>query len=462
MRVEKSSFLRNIDMEYLKKTSKQKDRTLSRRDFMSGAAVAAFTIVPRHVLGGAGNQAPSEKLNIAGIGVGGQGGGDIGNVSSENIVALCDVDQERAGGTFNRFENAMKYKDYREMLDKEEKNIDAVVVATPDHNHAPAVIRAMKLGKHVYVEKPMAHTIFEAREMTRVAREMKVVTQMGQQGHAGEGLRLTYEFIHDGAIGTVSEAHVWSDRPIWPQGIDRPKETQPVPDTLDWDLWLGPAPWRPYNKAYVPFSWRGWWDFGCGAMGDMAVHNADPAFFCLDLDAPIAVEAETSPVNDETFPKWQIITYYFPARGKRPPVKMIWYDGGKKPPRPPELEEGRDMGSNGIMFVGDKGKILCGGWSGPPRIIPEAKMKEYKRPPKTLKRSIGHHKEWIQACKDNNPKGALAGFEYSGPFTESLLVGNLAVRLGRKIEWDTRKMKATNAPEADKYINKSYRQGWEI
>jgi hypothetical protein len=197
-------------------------------------------------------------------------------------------------------------------------------------------------------------------------------------------------------------------------------------------------------------------------MGDMAVHNADPAFFCLDLDAPVAAEAETSPVNDETFPKWQIITYYFPARGERPAVKLVWYDGGKKPQRPTELEEGRDMGGNGIMFVGDKGKILCDGWSGPPRIIPEAKMKEYERPEKTLKRSIGHHEEWIQACKENNPKGALAGFEYSGPFTESLLVGNLAVRLGRRIEWNARKMKATNAPEADKYINKSYRKGWEI
>lgn len=445
------------------KTTKQNNRKISRRDFVGASvAAAAFTIVPRHVLGGTGNTAPSEKLNIAGIGVGGQGGGDIGNVSSENIVALCDVDEKRAGGTFNRFQKAKKYKDYRKMLDKEQKNIDAVVVATPDHNHAPAVIRAMKLGKHVYVEKPMAHTIFEAREMARVAREKKVVTQMGQQGHAGEGLRLTYEFIHDGAIGTVREAHVWSDRPIWPQGIGRPKDTHPVPESFDWDLWLGPAPWRPYNKAYAPFSWRGWWDYGCGAMGDMAVHNADPAFFCLDLDAPIAAEAETNPVNDETFPKWQIIKYYFPARGKRPPVKMVWYDGGKKPPRPPELEEGRDMGGNGIMFVGDKGKILCGGWSGPPRLLPETKMKEYKRPPKTLKRSIGHHKEWIKACKENNPKGALAGFEYSGPFTESLLVGNLAVRLGRRIEWDTRKMKATNAPEADKYINKSYRKGWEL
>jgi hypothetical protein len=394
--------------------------------------------------------------------VGGQGAGDIDNVSSENIVALCDVDQEKAGGTFKKFPNAKVYRDYRQMLEKENKNIDAVVIATPDHNHAPAAIMAMRMGKHVYVEKPMAHTIYEARKMAEVARQMKVVTQMGNQGHAGEGLRLTYEFIQDGAIGKVHTVHIWSDRPIWPQGIDRPTDTPPVPPTLDWDLWLGPAPQRPYNPAYVPFNWRGWWDFGCGAMGDMAVHNADPAFFCLDLGAPIAAEAETSGVNNETFPKWQIITYYFAARGDQPAVKLIWYDGGKMPPRPPELEPDRKLEDNGIMFVGDKGTILCGGWAGAPRIIPESKMQAYKRPPKTLPRSPGHHKEWIQACKDNNPKGALAGFEYSGPFTEALLVGNLAVRLGKKIEWDTKNMKALNAPEADKYINKEYRKGWAI
>jgi len=441
------------------------NQRLSRRSFVksaTAAAVAAFTIVPRHVLGQPSNPPPSEKLNIAGIGVGGQGAGDIDNVSSENIVALCDVDQEKAGGTFKKFPNAKVYRDYRQMLEKENKNIDAVVIATPDHNHAPAAIMAMKMGKHVYVEKPMAHTIYEARKMTEVARQMKVVTQMGNQGHAGEGLRLTYEFIKDGAIGKVHTVNVWSDRPIWPQGIDRPKDTPPVPPTLDWDLWLGPAPNRPYHPAYVPFNWRGWWDFGCGAMGDMAVHNADPAFFCLDLGAPIAAEAETSGVNNETFPKWQIITYYFAARGDQPPVKVIWYDGKKMPPRPPELEPDRKLEDNGIMFVGDKGTILCGGWAGAPRIVPESKMQAYKRPPKTLPRSPGHHKEWIQACKDNNPKGAMAGFEYSGPFTEALLVGNLAVRLGKKIEWDARKMKATNAPEADQYINKKYREGWAI
>jgi len=443
------------------KNQKQK---ISRRDFMgsAAAAVAAFTIVPRHVLGQAGNPPPSEKLNIAGIGVGGQGAGDINNVSSENIVALCDVDQEKAKETFKKFPNAKVYRDYRQMLEKEKNNIDAVVIATPDHNHAPAAIMAMRMGKHIYVEKPMAHTIFEARKMAEVARQMKVVTQMGNQGHAGEGLRLTYEFIKDGAIGKVHTVHVWSDRPIWPQGIDRPKDTPPVPPTLDWDLWLGPAPQRPYHPAYVPFNWRGWWDFGCGAMGDMAVHNADPAFFCLDLGAPVAAEAETSGINSETFPKWQIITYYFAARGDQPPVKVIWYDGHKMPPRPPELEEGRKLEDNGIMLVGDKGTIVCGGWAGAPRIVPESKMQEYKRPAKTLPRSIGHHKEWIQACKDNNPKGAMAGFEYSGPFTEALLVGNLAVRLGKRIEWDSKKMKATNALEADQFINKKYREGWSI
>ena len=434
---------------------------ISRRDFMgAAAAVAAFTFVPKRVMAGsAGN-----KLNIAGIGVGGQGAGDLRALESQNIVALCDVDWRRAAGTFKRYPNAKKYKDFRTMLDKEDKNIDAVIVATPDHLHAPATIMAMKMNKHVYCEKPMAHTIYEARRMTEVARQTGVVTQMGHGGHAGEGLRLTYEFIHDGAIGTVREVHVWSDRAKgwWPQGIDRPNGTEAIPDTLDWNLWLGPAKWRPYHSAYVPHDWRGWWDFGSGALGDMAVHNADPAFFCLDLGAPIAAEAETSPVNDETFPVWSIITYYFPRKGKRPAVKLVWYDGGKLPERPSELEEGRELGDNGILFVGDQGDILCGGWAGAPRIIPESKMKEYEKPPKTLPRSIGHHKEWVQACKDNNPKGALGGFAYSGPYTEALLVGNLAVRLGRRIEWDTEAMRSPNCPEADNYITKFYRAGWRL
>ena len=435
----------------------------------SAAAVAAFTIVPAHVLGGPGKKAPSEKLNVAGIGVGGRGAADINACEGENVVALCDVDSRQAGGTFKKFPNAKVYKDFREMLDKEGKRIDAVTIGTPDHIHAPAAIRAMKMGKHVYCEKPMAHTIREAREMARVARKMGVVTQMGNQGHAGEGLRLYYEFIKDGAIGAVKEVHVWTDRAgvpggraWWPQGVDRPKDTPPVPETLDWNLWLGPAPVRPYHPDYVPFKWRGWFDYGCGALGDMAVHNADPAFFALELGAPIAAEAESSPVNNETFPEWSIITYYFPAKGNRPAVTMKWYDGGKLPPRPEELEEGRNLGDNGILFVGDKGKLLGPSHAGAPRLIPESRMKEYGRPPKMLERSIGHHEEWIQACKDGKPQNAKSGFWYAGPFTEALLVGNLAVRTGKRIEWDSKKMKATNVPEANQYVSKTYRAGWEI
>jgi len=435
----------------------------------SAAAVAAFTIVPAHVLGGPGKKAPSEKLNVAGIGVGGRGAADINACEGENVVALCDVDSRQAGGTFKKFPNAKVYKDFREMLDKEGKRIDAVTIGTPDHIHAPAAIRAMKMGKHVYCEKPMAHTIREAREMARVARKMGVVTQMGNQGHAGEGLRLYYEFIKDGAIGAVKEVHVWTDRAgvpggraWWPQGVDRPKDTPPVPETLDWNLWLGPAPVRPYHPDYVPFKWRGWFDYGCGALGDMAVHNADPAFFALELGAPIAAEAESSPVNNETFPEWSIITYYFPAKGNRPAVTMKWYDGGKLPPRPEELEEGRNLGDNGILFVGDKGKLLGPSHAGAPRLIPESRMKEYGRPPKMLERSIGHHEEWIQACKDGKPQNAKSGFWYAGPFTEALLVGNLAVRTAKRIEWNSKKMKVTNVPDANQYVSKMYRAGWEI
>jgi len=453
-----------------KRRNGQQHNKISRRAFMrSAAAVAAFTIVPRHVLGGQGNTPPSEKLNVAGIGVGGRGAADINACEGENVVALCDVDEKQAGGTFKKFPNAKVYKDFREMLDKEGKRIDAVTIGTPDHIHAPAAIRAMKMGKHVYCEKPMAHTIREAREMARVARKMGVVTQMGNQGHAGEGLRLYYEFIKDGAIGAVREVHVWTDRAgvpggraWWPQGVDRPKDTPPVPETLDWDLWLGPAPVRPYHPDYVPFKWRGWFDFGCGALGDMAVHNADPAFFALQLGAPIAAEAESSPVNNETFPEWSIITYYFPAKGDRPAVTMKWYDGGKLPPRPEELEEGRNLGDNGILFVGDKGKLLGPSHAGAPRLIPESRMKEYGRPPKMLERSIGHHEEWIQACKDGKPQNAKSGFWYAGPFTEALLVGNLAVRTGKRIEWNSKKMKATNVPEANQYVSKTYRAGWKI
>ena len=460
-----------------RRTPNQESSRISRRDFIGAAAAfASVTIVPRHVLGGAGFQPPSEKLNIAGIGVGGQGAIDIGNVSSENIVALCDVSESRAAETFGSYLEVPKYKDFRVMLDKEDKNIDAVVIATPDHVHAPAAIRAMKMGKHVYVEKPMAHTIFEAREMTRVAAETGVVTQMGNQGHAGEGLRRYYEYIHSGVLGTITEVHAWTDRAgtperlWWPQGIDRPAGSAPVPQDLDWNLWLGPARWRPYANfadsrgqmvSYHPFNWRGWWDFGCGAIGDMAVHNSDPAFFALGLGAPTAVEAETSELHDETLPISNIIRFDFPAKGDRPALKMTWYDGGNLPETPPEMEGGR-MGGNGILFVGTKGKMIGGSHAGIPRLIPTSRHQEVGAPEQMLERSPGHQAEWIQACKDNKPENALAGFAYSGPFTEALLVGNLAVRLQKRVEWDSEAMRSPNCPEADNYITQFYRRGWQI
>lgn len=438
---------------------------MRRRTFLQGAAAAAsFHVVPRYVLG-LGETPPSERLNVAGIGVGGQGGGLLGDkdIGGQNIVALCDADARVAAHTFKRFPKAEVFKDYRVLFDKR-KDIDAVIVATPDHMHAPITLTALRAGKHVYVEKPMCHSIEEARVMTRVAKETGLVTQMGNLGHGGEGIRATRELIQAGAIGAVREVHCWSDRPgtFWRQPVDRPTETPPVPDSLDWNLFLGCAPPRPYHPEYHPRKWRAWFDFGTGAMGDMAIHNMDPAFFALDLDAPVAAEAQTAPPQPETFPAWEIITYEFPARGNRPPVKVLWYDGGKMPPRPPELDEGIKLSDNGIYFVGEKGMILCGGWSGMPGLFPRTLRQSFQLPPKTIPRSPGHRIEWVQACQARKPEDAKAGFAYSGPYTEALLVGNLAVRLQKRIEWDAAAMKAKNAPEAEKLIRKTYRAGFGI
>ncbi len=463
MRVEKSNFLGDIDMRNQKSTDTQKDKKLSRRDFMgAAAATAAFTIVPRHVLGGAGNQAPSEKLNIAGIGVGGRGAGDIGEVSSENIVALCDVDFRHAAGTFKKYPKARQYRDFRKMLDKENKNIEAVVVATPDHTHAVATMMAIKMGKHVYCEKPLAHDIYEVRQLTEAAREAKVATQLGNQGQASEATRLVCEFIWDGAIGPVREVHSWCNRPISPRGMDRPKDTPSVPEGLSWDLWLGPSPERPYHPCYLPFTWRGWWDFGTGVLGDIGCHQFAPIFRALKLGYPTSVEACTSGVNSETAPLASVVRYEFPARGDMPPVKLTWYDGGLMPRRPAELEDGRRFGSaDDNLYVGDKGKMLSH------RLIPEAKMKEYKQPPKTLPRSPGHHKEWIRACKGGPPAGS--NFESSGPMAEVVLLGNIAVRMsqqlyekGLKLYYDGPNMRITNMPEANNYIRREYRKGWTL
>ncbi len=422
---------------------------------------------------------PSGKLNIAGIGVGGQGAGDLMNLAGENIVALCDVDERQAGGTFNKFPNARKYKDFRVMLDKEHKNIDAVVVATPDHTHAVAAMAAIKAGKHVFCEKPLTHSMYEAREVAKAAREAKVATQMGNQGHSGEGIRLICEWIWDGAIGTVREVHAWTTHAVWPQGLERPKDAPPVPATLDWDLWLGPAPYRPYHPAYLPMLWRGWWDFGTGGLGDMACHNLDPVFWALKLGHPTGVEASCSifvptvtwdkPFNNESYPQASIVRYEFPARAELPPVELTWYDGGLMPRRPAEMDPGLRLGDKlgGVIFVGDKGKLICGSYGSSPRLIPESRMKEYKRPAQSIPRSVGHHKEWAEACKGGKPAGS--NFDYAGHMTEVVLLGNIAVRMslktqdkGLRLAYDGPNMKITNLPEANEFIHRKYRDGWTL
>jgi predicted dehydrogenase len=450
-------------------------KSINRRQFLGGTAVAAaFTIVPRHVLGGAGNTPPSEKLNIAGIGIGGQGADDLSQMESENIVALCDVDEEYAAETFAHYPNAKKYRDFRKMLEKE-KNIDAVMVATPDHTHAIISMAAIKAGKHVYCEKPLAHTIYETRMVAQAAREAKVVTQMGNQGQAFESPRLLCEWLWDGAIGPVREVHVWTYRPaeMWPQGVGRPKDTPPVPSTLDWDLWLGPAPYRPYHPDYVPFKWRGWYDFGTGTLGDMGSHNFAPIFKALKLKYPTSVEAVSTEMNSETYPLASVVRYGFPARGDMPPVKVTWYDSGLMPFKPEELEDTRLLPwEDGLVFVGDKGKMVLEGWGAQSiRLIPETKMQEYKRPPKSLPRSIGHYKEWIEACKNGGTTGS--NFDFASLVTETVLLGNVAIRTGQKrpwgqaltrqkLNWDGLNMNVTNVPEANEYIQQPYRSGWTL
>jgi predicted dehydrogenase len=393
---------------------------------------------------------------------------------SENIVALCDVDADYAAHTFKRYPQAKRYVDFREMLEKEQ-SLDAVVVGTPDHNHAIVSVTAMKLGKHVYCEKPLTRTVKEARIVAQVARETKRVTQMGNQGMAFEGNRLMKEWIWGGVIGPVREVHVWSDRPTqrgkkalwWPQAIERPADTPPVPSTLNWDLWLGPAPWRPYHPAYVPFKWRGWWDFGSGGLGDMGIHNLAPVFATLKLGAPTTVTATSTPVFKETVPLAAMVHYEFPARGDLPPVKLHWYDGGLLPERPEELEDDRVLDpEDGILFVGDQGKILVEGWGGErPMLLPASRHKAFTPPPKTLPRSIGHYQEFIHACKTGAP--TESPFAFSGPLTEAVLLGSVAIRLGgeligEKLRWDSASLKVTNVPEANALLHYDYRQGWSL
>jgi predicted dehydrogenase len=431
-------------------------------------AGTAPLILPRHLIAGSGQVPPSEKLATAHIGVGGQGGGNLGEIgkfAEVHVVALCDVDRDRLAGPAKEYPAAKTHRDWRRMLD-EQKDIDAVVISTPDHHHAPAALTAMLQGKHAYVEKPLAHTIQEARLMAETAAKMKVVTQMGNNGHAGDGLRRWKEYIDAGAIGTPKEIHVWSDRPggWWgTQGKPRPADTPKVPDNLDWDLWLGPAPQRPYHPSYHPMQWRGFWDFGCGALGDMAVHNADPAFYALGLGAPDWVEAEVSAPGADSFPAWSIVTWHFAAVGKRPALTMKWYDGGKRPENVPFIDPKVNYGDNGLIIAGDKAALVGGSHASAPRLSPNEAHAATPQPPKTLPRSPGHRIEWVKAALAGKPEDSMSGFWYSAPFTEYLLVGLLAVRFPQqRIEWDSAAMKAENCPDAEAIIRKAYREGWKL
>ncbi|MCX5637006.1 MAG: Gfo/Idh/MocA family oxidoreductase [Planctomycetota bacterium] len=450
-----------------------KTNTLNRRLFLrnSAAAAAAFTIVPRHVLGGAGQSPPSEKLNIAGIGIGGMGASNLQNVAGENIVALCDVDDEYAAKTFAAYPNAKKYRDWRKMLD-ERKDIDAVVIATPDHTHAVIAMAAIKAGKHVYCQKPLTHNIYESRMLTEAARRAGVVTQMGIQGHSSSNARMLCEIVRSGAIGMVRQVQAWSTLSYYPWGhawwstthSTRPDDKPPVPDSLDWDLWLGPAQERPYHPCYHPAKWRAWWDFGCGMLGDRGVHTFDPIFWALNLKYPVSVQAVCVGGNQETHPLATIVTYQFPARGgDLPPVTLTWYDG-MEPPRPDELEDGRVFGGaeGGILLKGENGKIMSGYMADSPRLIPESKMKDFQRPPESIPRVNGtHEQDWVDAIKNNRRAGA--DFDYSGPLTETVLLGNIAKRISNCIlKWDGENIKILNEPKANEYIRRQYRQGWSL
>ena len=444
----------------------------SRRTFLKAASASAatFTILQA---GSARTYAANEKLNIAAVGAGGQAGGDIRAVDSQNIVALCDVDWARASGSFKRYPHAKRFKDYRVMLPEMDSKIDAVIVAPPDHHHFHASMAAIRLGKHVYCEKPLTHSVWEARELTRAAREAGVATQMGNQGQATENTRLVQEFVLDNAIGQIREAHIWTDRPsrglfeeYWPQGVSRPMATPAVPDTLAWDLWLGPAPDRPYHPAYLPTKWRGWWDFGTGALGDIACHYFDPIFRALKLGAPVSVEASSTRVNQETYPVGSMITYAFPARGEMAAVKLVWYDGGLRPPRPSVVKEGEVMGTNGLMLVGDDGVLLTD-WDTPWRMLPEERARDYGAPPKVLPRSPGHREEWLHACKGGAAPGS--NFDWAGPLTESVLLGNVALRsqlredlTHKRLMWDASRLVFTNHDAANQFLRRDYRRDWDV
>ncbi len=442
---------------------------ISRREFIGGATgtVAAFTLVPRHVLGGPAFVPPSEKLNIACIGIGGRGGAQVGGCAGENTVALCDVDLRRAGKQFEKFPKAKRFTDFRKMFDKMEKDIDAVCVSTPDHTHAVAVMAALKRGKHVYCEKPLAHSIYEIREIMKEARKQKVVTQLGNQGHSSNTIRLFCEWVWDGAIGDVTEIHArCGANHCKINQLPKRSEKHDIPEGLDWDLWLGPAKMRSYNPMYLPGSWRGWMPFGSGTIGDWVCHVIDPVFWALDLGSPTTIWAQAKDYDPkkhaDTFPSWSVITFEFAANGKRGPVKLLWHGAGAELPRPEDLEEGRKVVGTGAVVYGAKGTIMYGSHgAGGVRIIPEKKMQEYKQPDQTIPRVKDHHNDWLDSIK--NGKQAGSNFDFGGPLTEIARLGIIGMQLlGQKLEWDGANMRFTNSAEANALINPPMRKGWTL
>jgi predicted dehydrogenase len=509
-----------------KTVDKASHASLSRRHFLAaaGTAASALTIVPRYVLGGAGYVPPSERVNLAFVGVGSQGLRVMLNFlrhKDVQAVAVCDVN--KGSGNYpqwdkNEFCNSVRrllgansgwewlspnqpirlthsltatsgvagrepcqkiveayygdrkrsgeyrgcnaYNDFRELLEKQ-KDVDAIVVCTTDNLHAAVSVAAMKNGKHVFCQKPMAHTIYEARRMAKVAAETGVATQVAVGNQASEDTRRLCEWVWAGAIGQVKQVVNWSSRPFWPQGLDRPKEREMVPEGLDWNLWLGPASFRPFHRAYLPFIWRGWCDFGSGALGDMGCYSFDTIFRVLKLEAPTSVEVSCSERYDETYPQSSIIHFNFPARGDLPPIRVAWYDGGLKPPRPDALEDDQPLAEEGLLLLGDRGAILCGFNGRRPRLIPEAKMRAYQEPPKTLPRSPGNDREWLDACKGGKVKPG-ANFQFSGVVTETVQLGNVALRSGQRLAWDGFNLKVTNSPSAERFIRPERRPGWDL
>jgi len=439
---------------------------LNRRNFLQSSLGAAALFAAR---AGAAEKSPSAKINIAGIGIGGMGAVNLRALEGENIVALCDVDSDYAGKVFDTYPGAKRYADFRIMLERQPE-IDAVVIATPDHTHAVIAKAAMEAGKHVFCQKPLTHDVFESRRLAQIAAETGAITQMGIQGHSMSGARQVVEWIRAGVIGDVREVDAWCDLSYYPWGHaswsapvgERPVETPAVPDTLDWELWIGPAPMRPYHPCYHPRTWRSWQDFGCGMMGDRGAHTLDPIVWALDLGHPTSIEGSSTGSTEEVHALASAVRYEFPAKGDRPGVVVNWYDG-LRPPRPSELGEKDELGDleGGALFKGSKGYLTCGTYGQSPRLVPEARMKEFTPPEPTLRVVQGTHEdEWCDAIRNNRP--ANTDFAYSGPLTEIALLGNIAKRMKTKLLWDSEAMTFTNVPEATEYVRQAYRSGWSL